>query len=455
MWRSNGDYGDSWSRILANLDQEADLSPYAGPGHWNDPDILQVGLGGMTAAQDQAHFSAWSMLAAPLLAGNDLRSMSAATRAILTNREVIAIDQDTLGAEATRLSRTGDADVWTRPLANGDRAVMLLNRGDRAQTISTTAPDLGLRKAAAYSVRDLWAHRTSESAGVIAASVPAGSAVLFRVRPLRAGADRYAPLTDASVTPDVPAAYPGSPYHIASPGQTIAVTAGLRNDGRSAITRGRLTLSAPDGWTVTGHPATAPAIPSGSTVDGAWQVTVPPGTAPGTYGVTAHGTYRWLHGTRSGAADGTGGFQVLVPPAGQPYASDLTPLASTNGYGPVLVDRAYFGGPLTIHGVSYPHGLWTNAVASLDYYLGANCTRLTADLGLDDSVKGTGTVDYTISADGTRLYDSGTVTNTTPTLHASVDVTGAHVLRIDVGDAGDGITYDNADIAVPRLTCAA
>ena len=146
MWRTNNDYGDTWDQIVANLDQEAALAPFAGPGHWNDPDILQVGLGRTSAAQDQAHFSAWSMLAAPLLAGNDLRSMSAASKAILTNREVIAIDQDPLGAEATRLSHDGDADVWTRTLANGDRAVMLLNRGTVPLSIGTDAQALGLPK---------------------------------------------------------------------------------------------------------------------------------------------------------------------------------------------------------------------------------------------------------------------------------------------------------------------
>src|SRR5262249_13942825 len=149
------DYGDSWGRILANADQEAPLAQFAGPGHWNDPDILQVGLGGMTTNEDQAHFSAWAMLAAPLLAGNDIRSMSAATKAILTNRDVIAIDQDPLGSEATRLSHNGNADVWVRPLANGDRAVMLLNRGDTPLTISTTAQDVGLPNAGAYAVNDL------------------------------------------------------------------------------------------------------------------------------------------------------------------------------------------------------------------------------------------------------------------------------------------------------------
>ncbi len=455
MWRSNNDYGDSWDRIIANLDEEANLAPYAGPGHWNDPDILQVGLGGMTNAEDQAHFSAWSMLSAPLLAGNDLRSMSDATKAILTNREVIAIDQDSLGAEATRASHTADADVWTRPLANRDRAVMLLNRGDHAETISTAISGLGLPHAGAYAVRDLWAHKTDEAARTIAASVPAHSAMLYRVTPLRGDVDSTPPMTDVSVTPDVPPVYPGSTFHIASPGQTIDVTAALRNDGRPAITTARLTAQAPEGWSVTGPAVSSRGLPSGRSLTGRWQVTVPQDTPPGTYEITGNATYRWDDGTRSGVSDGAGGFQVLVPPSGQPFASDLTPLASTNGYGPVLVDKSYFGGPLTIHGVTYSHGLWTNAVASLDYYVGANCTRFTADLGLDDSVKGTGSVDYTISADGKQLYDSGLVTNTTPTQHADVDISGAQVLRIDVGDGGNGVTYDNADIAIPQLTCAA
>jgi alpha-galactosidase len=191
MWRTNRDYSDKWAAILANLDQEAPLAPYAGAGHWNDPDILQVGRGGIGTAQDQAHFSMWAMLAAPLLAGNDLRSMSKATKAILTNREVIAVDQDPRGSQATRLSRRGDADVWVRQLANGDRAVMLLNRGTTPLTISTTARAAGLPRAGAYAVRDLWAHTTAESAGVIEASVPAQSAVLYRVAPLKDEVDQY------------------------------------------------------------------------------------------------------------------------------------------------------------------------------------------------------------------------------------------------------------------------
>ncbi|MDN3357740.1 NPCBM/NEW2 domain-containing protein [Actinomadura sp. DC4] len=445
LWRTDNDYGSQWSQTLANLDQEAPLAPYAGPGHWNDPDILMVGKMA-SDTESRAHFSAWAMLAAPLLAGNDLRNMSAATKAILTDREVIAIDQDPRGAQATRLSHTATADVWTRTLANGDRAVMLLNRSDTTTRISTGLP------SGAYAVRDLWAHRTASSAGVIAASVPPHGAALYRVSPLRGGAGRYPPLTEVSVDPQVPPAYPGSDLHVAEAGEKITTAAAFGDDGNTPVTNATLRLSGPSGWKIDGRPVRAPAVPTGGRLSGTWQVTVPADVKPGSYALTGTATYKWRAHTATVRSETA--VRVLAGPAGSPYLSDLSWLSAANGYGPVLVDKSYFGGPLTIHGTTYQHGLWTNAVASIEYYLGGRCSRLTADLGLDDSVKGQGSVTYRISADGRPVYDSGVVTNATPTAHVDVPLTGAHVLRIDVGDGGDGISYDNADIAQPHLTCA-
>lgn len=453
MWRTNNDYGSQWSQTLANLDQEAPLAQYAGPGHWNDPDILMVGKMA-SDAESQAHFSAWSMLAAPLLAGNDLRNMSAATKAILTNREVIAIDQDPKGAQATRLSHTGAADVWIRTLANGDRAVMLLNRGDTTTRISTTAQAAGVQSAGAYAVRDLWAHTTSESAGTIAASVPAHSAALYRVSPLKDEVDQYPPVTEVSVDPQLPPAYPGSDLHVAKAGDKITTTASFGNDGRAAVTDATLNLTGPSGWKIEGSPVGAATVSTGKDLSGTWQVTVPADAGPGSYTLTGTTTYRWGDGAHAATATSENTVRVLVGPSGSPFLSDLSWLSATNGYGPVLIDKSYFGGPLTIHGTVYGHGLWTNAVASVEYYLGGRCSRFTADFGLDDSVKGPGSVTYSVSADGKQVFDSGLVTNSTPTVHADVAVTGAQVLRIDVGDGGNGITYDNADIAAPQVTCA-
>ncbi|MGH8179643.1 MAG: glycoside hydrolase family 27 protein, partial [Steroidobacteraceae bacterium] len=126
--------------------------------HWNDPDMLEIGNGGMTDAQYRAQFSLWAILAAPLIAGNDLQRMSAATRATLTNREVIAVDQDALGIEGRRVWKDGDAEIWARPLTGGSEAVVLLNRGARPLSIRLDWSALGLPAYLPLRFRDLWQH---------------------------------------------------------------------------------------------------------------------------------------------------------------------------------------------------------------------------------------------------------------------------------------------------------
>jgi alpha-galactosidase len=134
---------------------QAGLSKYAGPGHWNDPDMLEVGNGGMNANEYRTHMSLWAMLAAPLLAGNDLSKMSAETKSILLNKDVIAIDQDSLGKQGDRVSAEGPFEVWSKPLKNGDIAVGLFNRGHDAEKMSLPLAKLGL-SAGNFKVRNLW-----------------------------------------------------------------------------------------------------------------------------------------------------------------------------------------------------------------------------------------------------------------------------------------------------------
>jgi alpha-galactosidase len=455
MWRTNNDYGNSWSAILHNLDGEAGLARYAGPGHWNDPDILQVGLpGGLTDTEDQAHFSLWSLLAAPLQAGNDLRSMSARTRQILTNREVLAVDQDRLGAQGDRVARDGDADVWARPLAGGDRAVVLLNRGTDDLSIATSAARLGLRKAPDYAVRDLWGHTTRQTAGRIRATLAPHSAAMYRVSPLRRVDPTVAPAT--SVTP--PAAPPISPGYdrpIVQPGETTAITARFENDGAAAVHDVRLALTAPDGWTVRPERVRTGAVGRNRTFTARWAVT-PPAGEEGDHVLSVDAHYRRAAGGGSGSTSSQRSVTVqrLSAPTGSTYLSDLQPLDSRSDFSYIHADRTYYGGPLTIHGQAYPKGLWANANASADYYLGGACSRLTADLGLDDSDRSAGSVVYRLYADGDEVYDSGVVTNATPTLHVDQDVSGTRVLRLVITDAGDGIDYDNADLGGGALTCA-
>jgi alpha-galactosidase len=159
LWRTTDDIEDRWGSMLSNLDQSAQHAAVAGPGHWNDPDMLEVGNGGMTDDEYRAHFSLWAVMAAPLIAGNDLRSMSDATRAILTNHEVIAVDQDALGAQGMLVSEgPPDLQVWAKPLRDGSRAILLFNRSDTSAKITASFHRAGLYGDSA-TVHDLWSHQ--------------------------------------------------------------------------------------------------------------------------------------------------------------------------------------------------------------------------------------------------------------------------------------------------------
>ena len=193
LWRTTPDIRDAWSGrydgalgVLNILDRQVGLAKYAGPGHWNDPDMLEIGNGGMTDAQNRGQFSLWAILAAPLIAGNDLAHMSAATRAILTNREVIAVDQDRLGIEGHRAYKSGDAEIWVRPLSGGREAVVLLNRGARPLRIRLKWSELELPGYLPLRLRDLWRHENLPVAtrGVTFTVAPT-SVIMLRETPVR------------------------------------------------------------------------------------------------------------------------------------------------------------------------------------------------------------------------------------------------------------------------------
>jgi alpha-galactosidase len=157
LWRTTGDIDPHWDRVYTILEQQDGLAKYAGPGHWNDPDMLEVGNGKLTLAENRSHFSMWALLAAPLLAGNDLPNMKPEIKTILTNKDVIAIDQDQLGKQGTRAYSDGEVEVWTRHLSGGAMAIAVLNVGDNRY--STHPFHLSLTKLGLHGSqagKDLW-----------------------------------------------------------------------------------------------------------------------------------------------------------------------------------------------------------------------------------------------------------------------------------------------------------
>jgi alpha-galactosidase len=335
-WRTSSDAEPNWSSIVKSIDATVPLAAYARPGAFNDPDALEIGNGALSEGEQRVQFSVWSILSAPLIAGNDLSLMSETTRSILTNAQVIALNQDPLGLQAARIPRDGDLEILAKPLAEcGARAVVLWNRGEAETEASLTWNDLWLEPETAL-VRDLWgsAALTTSSTGFEVA-VPPHDAVALRVQ---------------GVEPPLP--------------------------------------------------------------------------------------------------------------SGRVYLSDLKWTYATNGWGPVELDTTngetpeLDGHPIRLRGAAYEKGLGVHGPSLIRYRLGQACSRFIADVGIDDDQGGHGSAQFEIWADGELLFESGTLTGTSPVSTVSVDVSGRRDLRLFVGRGGDGHELDHGVWAGAVLECA-
>ncbi|WP_436761374.1 glycoside hydrolase family 27 protein [Streptosporangium sp. V21-05] len=189
IWRTTEDITNAWNTGQTNgypmgiqniVDVNVPLASYARPGQFNDPDMMEVGRGGMNDTEMRSHFALWAVMASPLIAGNDVRNMDSATSTILKNQNLIAINQDTLGLQATQIGNDGTRRVLAKRLSNGDVAVALFNQGGGTTTIGTTASAIGL-SGDSFGLRDAWSNAVTSTTGNISASVPAHGTVVFRV----------------------------------------------------------------------------------------------------------------------------------------------------------------------------------------------------------------------------------------------------------------------------------
>jgi alpha-galactosidase len=199
MWRTTGDIKDCWdcgqetTHKLGGyprgwtliLDAQPDLQAYAGPGHWNDPDMLVVGLPGLTVEEARAHFSLWCILAAPLICGCDVTTLSPEIAGILLNPEVIAVDQDALGIQGSRVLKHGEVEVWSKPLSEGSRAVVFFNRGKSPARITASSEQLGLPPPASFTARDLWGRKAlGHFTGSFSATVAPHAVAMIKTTPV-------------------------------------------------------------------------------------------------------------------------------------------------------------------------------------------------------------------------------------------------------------------------------
>jgi len=180
LWRTTGDINDTYKRMMEIVDTQSVIAKYAGPGHWNDPDMLEIGNGGMTTDEYRTHMSLWAIFAAPLLAGNDVRTMSDDTKSILLNKEVIAVDQDPMGMQGKVVGQINNVEFYGRPLNNGDSALVVVNRADSATSMKMSWGEMHV--PAGTKVRDLWKHEDFTAKEDQEFTIPAHGSLMFRMK---------------------------------------------------------------------------------------------------------------------------------------------------------------------------------------------------------------------------------------------------------------------------------
>ncbi|MGH3768691.1 MAG: NPCBM/NEW2 domain-containing protein [Pseudonocardiaceae bacterium] len=487
LWRTTGDIFDSWGSITGVLDQQAGLEPFARQGQHNDPDILEVGNGGMTTTEYTAHFSLWSLLSAPLLLGNDLRSLNGTTKGIVSNAEVIAVNQDWGGSQGRRITQSGTSEVWAKPMSDGSVAVVLLNRGPSSVTISTSAAELGLGGSSSYSLKDLWSGATTTSTGSISASVASHGVVMYRVT--RTGTLLGAPVAGTYQVGDLswlsssngwgPAERntsngefgAGDGRTLTLNGTTYAKGIGAHADGAVQLYLGKacplFTAQVGVDDEVTNAVASVRFQVYGdgrllaytdvkTASQGATALSVP--TAG--YATLELRVTDARDGNNSDHADWGAATLTCSSPTTGSSASDRAWSSASNGWGPAERDQsngevaAGDGVVASVGGVNYVKAVGAHAAGDVAIALGGSCTRFTSVVGVDgESPFSAASVVFSVVADGVTLYSSPTLRGGGGSAVVDVDVTGRSTLHLVVSDAGDGNTYDHATWGGARLAC--
>ncbi|GAA1846863.1 NPCBM/NEW2 domain-containing protein [Asanoa iriomotensis] len=448
-WRTYTDVGFlgdiKFKDVLRNYDANARHPEVAGPGHFNDPDYLGPQLG-MTDEEFRTQMTLWSVAAAPLVIGSDLRTLSQTSLDILKDHDVLAINQDPAGVQAVRVGPAGTTETWVKRLADGDRAVVLLNRGDTPQTLTTTASRIGLT-GGRFTLENAWTDRVTETAGTISAAVPAHGAALFRI-------------SKAHGVPGIPhvtASIPTLEEKVVAGGETVDVEVAVRNDGTLAVLAPAVRLTGPQGWTVQDRSRAPKLLAPGSNTTFAFAVTLPADAQPGTSKLTATTAYDVVGHGRISQPTTADVVVAPAPPDGEVVLSHHTWISATSGWMSPTVDASVGGwSPISMLGQVYPTGIGVASPSTVRYYLGAACTRLAAVVGLDDAVRNVGpegaTATFQVVGDDRVLFDSGVLTRD-DTRQLDVDLTGVRVLDLVVGDAGDGGYNDRANWAALTASC--
>ncbi|MFG3369609.1 NPCBM/NEW2 domain-containing protein [Streptomyces sp. NPDC048156] len=446
-WRIDGDINNTWHSVRSIARQTMRIgNGWVGPG-FNDPDMLQIGNGGLSPTEERTHFALWSLYGAPLILGNDLRSISDDSLDVVSNKEVIDVDRQFAGHPVREISARFGKYVLARGMDDGSAVVALYNETDTPAAIRTTAAAAGLPAAAAYHIRDLERHRTRTSTGELAAQVPAHGAVLLRLSPAASARDGVA---DPTVVLRAPTA-DGAQEFLAGSGLDVTAEITAPN-GRPALRDLSVALRVPKNWK-TGDPTTDRLTRLSAGKRRTWTWTLRPGRHADRQPLAA--TVSWKN------PDGTAGHRTvgieLVPtpavPKGTTGVADLPWLHAWAGYASPERNSGIEGQTLQVAGASYAQGVGSHSESEVAVWLGGRCSKLTTWVGVQDGTNTGGSVIGQVLGDGKVIGESEHKEIGDGAQQLVVDVTGVDYLELHttVGDDssyGDRIVWGDA-----RLDC--
>lgn len=443
-WRIDGDINPDWDSVKSIGRQlMRHYNGWAGPG-FPDPDMLEIGTGALTPTEERTHFGLWAMYGAPLILGADLRNLPAGSLSVVSNSDVIAVDQQAAGHAVRQVSATPGQYVLARAMNDGSTIVALYNEGDSPAPLSTTAAAAGLPAAPAYRVKDLWTGAVTSTTGDLTQQVPAHGLTLLRVN--RTDSPRNG---SPVVTMDAPRG-PGVQEFLAGPqGAPVRVSVTAPRGG-PALRDLSVKLSLPTGWTTSDSLTQAfPPLRPGATKTSTWTVT-PSGTSTGE--ATATVTWTDAQGTsaRAVALDLT---PTPATPTGQTSVAALPWIHAWSGYASPQRNTGIEGQTLSVNGQTFATGVGSHAESEIAVWLGGNCTRLTTSVGLQDGTNAGASIQGSVEGDGKTLASSGVMSAGMSAQPLDVNVTGVKYLVLHT--VGGSSTYGGRVVwGGTQLSCA-
>lgn len=453
-WRTTPDISANWNTIMNIYNKNVQLYEYAGPGAFNDPDMLEVGNGNLSYEENKAHFSLWCMMAAPLILGNDIREFinedgsideENETLKIITNKDMIDIDQDEKGIQGRIYKTNGSVDILVKSLENDELAVCFFNKGNTTATTSVNLNEIAnqdyidIPESDSYKAYELWDKTTDRVVDDLSATIPGHGVKVYRVSPGAIGdVDK-----EQSVKVNM-----NSALEI---GKEIDVVAEVKNTGKETMKDINVSIEAPAGFEVVQVETEKESLAMGESFEAKFKLKVI--NTKGDYTINTKTEFKYDSDNITQSKNVTTSVKTMAVPADKSKLGDIDWLSAVSGWGgEVKRNKNIKNGSIVINEKTYTSGMGTHANGETQVFLGGNPYNFKSIIGIDDGTNGGDptwgkpSATFEVWADNEKIYDSGLM-GYKDSKEIDLDIVGCEVLTLRVTDSGNGNSYDECNWA--------